>query len=155
MERKEKSLKEVKAGDYVWIDRKPRYGSTVSTDLYQISHVNAKGRLFISAASLFDSWRHGFKPDTGTALAYEGYTMRPATDEEINAELKRREDEAKAKKADEDARHALWLKEQTAGDLYDELFRALAVVNSPESFDVEAVKQDIARVLAKARGETR
>lgn len=42
---------------------------------------------------------------------------------------------------------------QAAPKLYKELFRALAVINSPESFDLEQVKNDIAAALRSARGE--
>lgn len=42
---------------------------------------------------------------------------------------------------------------KAAPELYEELFRALAVIQSPESFELEQVISDIRRVLAKARGE--
>jgi hypothetical protein len=37
-----------------------------------------------------------------------------------------------------------------APELYDELFRALAVINQPLAFDVDGVCADIQRVLKKA-----
>ena len=40
-----------------------------------------------------------------------------------------------------------------APELYDELFRALAVITNPQAFDVEGVRADILRVLTKAKAD--
>jgi hypothetical protein len=38
----------------------------------------------------------------------------------------------------------------SAPELYDELFRALAVITNPEAFDLKSIRRDIRRVLDKA-----
>jgi hypothetical protein len=40
-----------------------------------------------------------------------------------------------------------------APDMYNELFRALAVIRNPQAFDIDSVASDIERVLDAAKGE--
>lgn len=81
------SLHDVNQGDFVWIEDHLR--SLTVRRLAKIAHIDSKGRLFISADSLWSNWRYGFKPDTGTAQAMESYLMLYASPEEIAQEQAR------------------------------------------------------------------
>jgi hypothetical protein len=89
-------LTRVRVGQLVWVDyRHPHWDAKHETEhrLTEITHIDKKGRLYFCVADheLINNFRYGFDPLTGVSpyKNYEGYTMRFASIESIEAERER------------------------------------------------------------------
>lgn len=152
------TLRGINAGDYVWIDIKSYWNDSVTPELYQISHVDKNGRLFISAESLWDQWRYGFHPETGKSQKYARYTMRTAASDEIARELVRREKEREAEKAKQEHDHRKWLAQKVALEMLEVLVQAdLQIEYMQQKFKEtgtgNAIRGQIQAIVRKAKGE--
>ena len=127
-----RTLAELRAGDYVWIETDHPRANGKRRRLSQISAVN-KRRLYICVPNAkhsygkqfgklyIEDWRYGFDTKTGKAFHYEHDTMIAASDDEVAQELANQQKKKDDEQAEQEKRQREYLVRQAAPDLLEAL----------------------------------